>query len=368
MGCNMPANSSAMPTLMTLNTPAAPATPVLAPLPGVVSPQIVLLQMLDAANGWGLSPSGVLRTTDGGATWGDATPPGVTSVGEQASAFFLDERTGWVLVPGSDYSSGTLYRTIDGGASWATSALPFSGAQFQFRDASNGMALVSLGAGAGSEAVAVYATADGGGTWTQVFVNDPNATGFINSLPLGGQKNGISFLDASRGWVGGEEPMNDFIYLFVTGDGGRTWAHQDVAMPAGFSGAMTMVDAPHFYGASDAVLPVFLTADTQSMVFYLSHDGGATWTTGLPTAPSGHYSVASLKDLFVWDGGATMHVSHDSGASWNVVSPNISVTDTLLAFQFIDATTGWALTLDAGGHYSLYKTGDGGTTWSALIP
>jgi len=62
-----------------------------------------------------------------------------------------------------------------------------------------------------------------------------------------------------------------------------------------------------------------------------------------------------------------MQVSHDAGASWSAVSPNINVTDTLLAFQFVDATTGWALTIDSG-HYFLYKTTDGGATWSALVP
>jgi hypothetical protein len=36
--------------------------------------------------------------------------------------------------------------------------------------------------------------------------------------------------------------------------------------------------------------------------------------------------------------------------------------------QFINATTGWAHTADANGQNMLYKTTDGGTTWTVLIP
>jgi photosystem II stability/assembly factor-like uncharacterized protein len=44
------------------------------------------------------------------------------------------------------------------------------------------------------------------------------------------------------------------------------------------------------------------------------------------------------------------------------------VTETLMTIDFVNASTGWALTGDASSHYSLYKTLDGGATWTALIP
>jgi photosystem II stability/assembly factor-like uncharacterized protein len=324
--------------------------------------------MLDVKDGWGLGEAAVLRTADGGVTWQNATPSGVTAVGMQASSFFLDARSGWLLLPGPDYSPGTLYRTTDGGAVWTTTTFPYGGALIQFRDPANGAALVPLGAGAGSEAVAVYTTTDSGASWAQVFVDDPTAAGSSDSLPLGGQKSGMSFRDAGHGWIGGSEPVSDLIYLFDTSDGGHTWAQQKLDMPAGFSGAMTTADAPRFFGASDAVLPVGLFSEAPAMVFYLSHDGGASWTPTAPASPSGHYSIASPADFFVWDGGPGLQVSHDSGATWATVSPNISVKEGLISFQFVNATAGWALTTDAAGHYSLYRTTDGGATWTALIP
>jgi photosystem II stability/assembly factor-like uncharacterized protein len=39
-----------------------------------------------------------------------------------------------------------------------------------------------------------------------------------------------------------------------------------------------------------------------------------------------------------------------------------------MTFQFVNATTGWALTGDASNHHSLYKTSDGGSTWNILVP
>jgi photosystem II stability/assembly factor-like uncharacterized protein len=219
------------------------------------------------------------------------------------------------------------------------------------------------------EAVAVFTTGDGGNTWSRVFIDDPTVTGSSDTLPLVGDKNGITALDASHAWVTGAQPSSNFVYIYVSQDGGHTWTHQNVAIPSGYAGAMTSAFPPTFFGSSAGVLPVLLMANNSGVVFYNSHDAGQTWTASQPVAQGGRYiSVASMADFFVWVGGTTLNVSHDSGSTWSVVSPNIDVRDTLASFQFVDANTGWALTVDASNHHSLYKTTDGGATWTALIP
>jgi hypothetical protein len=35
--------------------------------------------------------------------------------------------------------------------------------------------------------------------------------------------------------------------------------------------------------------------------------------------------------------------------------------------QFVNASIGWAVTSDANSHYMLYKSVDGGATWTVLI-
>ncbi len=373
VACSLPLNGP-MPTLIPTGAAGVPlqsaATPTLAALPPVSSPVVATLDMLDARNGWALNFDSVLRTTDGGNTWLDATPPGVAKGALQpASSFFLSPTTGWVLVPSAvSDSPSTLYRTADGGATWASAAVSFGVASMQFLDASNGTAFVSLGVAAGSEAVALYRTSDGGNAWTQVFSNDPTAGGPDKGLPFGGDKNGSAFRDASHGWVGGEEPMEGYVYLFASSDGGASWKHQEVSLPSGYSNAMTMVDPPRFFDAKTGVLPVSLLGDSQSIAFYLSHDGGASWTATAPVPSAGHYSIASPADFFVWDGGASLRLSRDSGATWTTVPTNLNVKDTLISFQFVDRTNGWAITQDANSHYALYRTTDGGATWTALIP
>ncbi len=337
-------------------------------LPVVASPALMSIDMLDEMSGWAAGEASILRTEDGGVTWLNATPADVSSFGYLGASFFADAATAWFVLPSADYTTGTLYHTTDGGLSWTSNAVPFSGGSLQFLDAQAGWMLAALGAGAGSEAVAVFQSTDAGVTWKQVYVNDPTVAGSSGSLPLSGQKSGMTFLDAAHGWVTGSVPMDSYVYLFSTQDGGYSWAHQEVSLPAGFETAMTSADVPRFFSSMDGIFHAGLYAANSSTVFYLTQDGGATWTPTFPVNMWGHYTIADLQDVWVWDGGPTMQVSHDSGMTWNMINTNINVADTLMTIDFVNATTGWALTGDATPHYSLYKTTDGGATWMALIP
>ena len=58
----------------------------------------------------------------------------------------------------------------------------------QFLDADTGRALAGRGAGAGSEAVELFQTSDGGASWTSVFHDDPGQAGSSDSLPLGASR------------------------------------------------------------------------------------------------------------------------------------------------------------------------------------
>jgi photosystem II stability/assembly factor-like uncharacterized protein len=301
--------------------------------------------------------------------WYNVTPAGLTELGANVSGkYFMNASTAWLVITGADPMQAQMYRTVDGGLTWTTSLIPFDGGAMQFLDASNGVILVPLGAAAGSEAVAIYKTADSGATWTQVYTNDPNLPGAGTSLPLAGTKNGITFLDAMHGWVGGQEPMPGFFYLFATQDGGTTWVQQTVTMPKGFETAMTEVEPPIFFTAQDGVLPVHLLAEPQSSVYYVTHDAGLTWTVTYPLNVRAHLSTSSLLDVYMWDGGPNLYVSHDTGLTWNAVATNVNVTDTFSAFQFSDVNNGWLLTSDATGHTSFYKSTDGGATWTVIIP
>jgi photosystem II stability/assembly factor-like uncharacterized protein len=362
----------ASPTFTSMPLPSTetsiPPTETPRTLPVVPSPAIKSIDMLDEMNGWATGEAYILRTEDGGVTWLNATPAGLAGVDFAATSFFMNAATAWFVLPSADYTTGTLYHTADGGLTWTSNAAPFSGGSLQFLDAQSGWMLAALGAGAGSEAVAVFQSIDAGVTWSQVYVNDPTIPGSSDSLPLSGQKSGMTFMDAAHGWVTGSVPMDSYVYLFKTQNGGHGWAHQEVGLPAGFETAMTSADAPRFFTSTDGIFHAGLYAAVSASVFYLTRDGGATWTPTFPVNMVGRYAIANLQDVWVWDGGPAMLVSHDSGMTWNLVNTNINVTDTLMTIDFVNASTGWALTGDASSHYSLYKTIDGGATWIALIP
>ncbi len=360
LACNLPVEVTPTPVSAT-DTPLPPSLPV------VSAPGISSIFMLDSDNGWATSETNVLRTSDGGVTWLDATPAGVSDVGWAASCFFRDIHTGWVLISNADTTTGTLYKTDDGGVTWNATPVPFSRGGLQFLDETNGWAITGE-ADEVSMMVEIYRTDDSGSTWTRVFVNDPTLPGSSDSLPISGMKTGFAFLDANRGWIGGMEPVDGLIYFYSTTDGGVTWSLQDLHLPSGYTEAQTITISPRFFGATEGVLPVGLFGDSEGIIFYLSHDGGVTWNPSTPVASSGQVSIASLTDFIAWDGGLTLFASHDSGTTWESITPNIDIHETFMTFQFVNAMTGWALTGDASDNYALYKTSDGGSTWIMLIP
>ena len=362
------------PTLETPETVSAPTesstnTPTSAPdLPTINNPSLTHFEMFDQMDGWGFTEDKLVITGDGGTTWTDITPAGVTKLGYSASVYFLDLTTGWLVSPNDDFLTGTLYYTTDGGSNWTSMAVPFSGGSFDFINASTGFILVGRGAAAGSAAVDIYSTSDGGVTWNAVYTMQLGVGGDVNSLPFSGQKSGFAFLDGLKGWVGGNIPMDGYIYLYTSLDGGHVWMKQNPVLPTGYESAMTEVMSPRFFNDLQGVLPIRIMTDSFTFDFYRTQDGGVTWTSTEPVIVSGQFSIASLQDIFVWDGGPILKVTQDGGQSWNVVSTNINVTDILMSMQFVDSQTGWILTGDAANHHSLYKTIDGGATWNVLIP
>ena len=378
--CSLPGNSTAetatesSATEVPTNLPqASPTSDTLSPanlpdLPIINNPGLIQFNMLDVMNGWGITDTNLVRTVDGGSTWYDMTPPGVSNLGYSASVFFLDPLTGWVVIAGADFINGTLEITTDGGSTWSSVAVPFAGGLIDFINATTGFILVGRGAAAGSQAVDVYYSADGGVSWNQVYSMVPGAGDNVNTLPFSGQKSGFAFLDNSHGWVGGSIPMDGYVYLFASSDGGHVWAKQDVALPVGYETAMTEVGSAKFFSNTDGILPVRLMKDQTAFVFFISHDSGSTWISSSPILSNGQYSIASNQDFFVWDGGLKINVSHDGGQTWVSTSTNLDISDRLTKFLFLDNQTGWAVTADANNQRMLYKTLDGGATWNVLTP
>ncbi|MGA2490234.1 MAG: hypothetical protein ABSF99_08620 [Anaerolineales bacterium] len=382
-----PAVIGALIGTITSSAPSSTATlvpfatkPAIPPgLPVLTSPVLARIDFQDENRGWGIAVNAsgyVVRTVDGGRTWLNATPPGTAAIGFSASLTILNANTAWVLVPQADYFSGTLYRTSDGGIIWNSSPVPFGGGFLQFLNASTGRLLADRGAEAGSEAVELFQTSDGGATWVSVFHNDSSQPGSSDSLPLVGVKNGMTFLDANTGWVTGSLPEDGDVYLYVTHDGGASWSQQSLALPAGYAAYQYMPQAPVFFG-DNGFLPLLITMPGRTdFTFYVTQDGGLTWS-GDPADPNkvikpGLPAFADALHAWSWDGGTNLFLTTDGAQMWKGNITALDLSGRLSQIQFIpvsaDHFTGWALTqVDDSGHSHLYRTTDG-STWTQLIP
>ncbi|HEX8991946.1 MAG TPA: hypothetical protein VF784_09730 [Anaerolineales bacterium] len=347
-----------------------PATKTAVPInaPVITSPALARIAMLDENNGWGISDTAVLRTTDGGSTWYNLSPQNPGQLGYFVASSFLDTQHGWILVPdASDMLKGTLFSSSDGGATWNHVAVPFGGGDLHFLDAKHGWMIASLGAGAGSMAVAVLQTTDGGQTWTQTYTNDPNQPNAGASLPLGGLKDGLSPVNMETAWIGGVTYAPGVIYLYQTKDAGATWVQSTIKVPDGYDQAQFETRGPIFVGANTAYLPATVSSQNGVMLaVYVSHDGGASWLeTPIMIPQGGATDFVSARDGFIWNG-SSFYVTHDGAQTWKSIQPDVSFSEAFSSMDFVSPTTGFVVTSDASGAHGLYKTTNGGVNWIAL--
>jgi photosystem II stability/assembly factor-like uncharacterized protein len=350
------------------DTPAPPA--IDAPL--VEAPALVEIHFLNELDGWGVTETQIVRTNDGGITWYNVTPPDLTETGSTVETFILDNQHAWVQKPDFNNfpNNGLLYHTTDGGLTWTISSTPFSGGDLSFIDVNNGWMLADLGVGAGSNAIAVFQTRDGGATWTQTYTNDPNLPDAGDSLPLGGIKSDLTPLNMQTAWVSGVTYASGTVYLFRTDDGGHTWTPVTLELPAGAENFELGIDKDQmqFVSATDGFLAVRMSGEATQTAVYITNDTGNTWTltpTLIPNAGASEFLSAQEGIIY---NGEQFYITHDAARTWSTVSPNIVFGDSFANMDFVNPNTGWVITVDPANHHSLNRTTDGGATWSPVLP
>ena len=367
----VPIGDTELPPTPYPETPTSLAPPAIG-APRVESPALLEIQFLSELDGWGLTETQMVRTSDGGITWYNVTPPDVKEMGPTVQTFVLDQDHAWVQKPDFNNfpNNGLLYHTADGGLTWTISSTPFSGGDLSFLDANNGWMLADLGVGAGSNAVSIFQTRDGGATWTQSYTNDPNQPDAGDSLPLGGLKSDLLPRDMQTAWVGGVTYASGTLYLYRTDDAGHTWAPVTLELPAGVENFELGIDKDQmqFVSAQDGFLVIRVSGDSTQTAVYVTNDGGETWTltpTLIPQAGEADFLSAGEAIIF---NGEQFYVTRDAARTWTTVQPDIVFGDSFDAMDFVNLDTGWVITLDPNNHRSLYHTTDGGATWSPVLP
>jgi photosystem II stability/assembly factor-like uncharacterized protein len=324
------------------------------------------LHMVDSITGWLLAQSDILQTENGGQNWDSRTPSGFKTEGELRAAF-VDAKTAVVVAP----LKGKLavYRSSDGGRNWQLSTIENVGSQeassfvktVTFSDHKQGWILVSLDAALGSEAVAAYQTTDGGASWHVVADGKPDGAN-SNAIPFGGRKTGLSFADGRNGFLAGSD-SSDSIYLYASHDSGGTWKRQTVSIPKGLSaeGGSSSSYSPVFFSAKDGILPVVFSINT--VVFYVTHDAGASWTPATRvhanSEASFKWSITDDKHIFVTDG-HTLFMTKDGAKTWGSTQLETDLKE-VEGIEFINERNGFSIHSDR-----LLKTTDGGHSWTQV--
>lgn len=188
----------------------------------------------------------------------------------------VDDRTAWASGGSlTEGGPGEVWRTSDGGDTWQDVTPPGTeGLGFRDVEARNARTASVLAIGPG-EASRIYRTTDGGETWTETFRNTDEAA-FYNCM---------DFYPGGRHGLAVSDPVDGKFRIISTRDGGRSWqVVPDDGMPDSTgeynfsaSGDCLVIKGRDAY---------FGSGGSQARVFH-SRDGGRTWDAEESTIPTG---------------------------------------------------------------------------------
>lgn len=228
----------------------------------------------------------------------------------------------------------------------------------------------------------IYRTRDGGRTFTL----SRAATAAYPGTNLTAHFRSICFVSPTRGWAGNLGPgsydasVTDTNILFETFDGGDTWTVKPGFPETGMKGlcAFHALDPQHIYGGGRVRGPAY---------FIHSTDGGTNWSVTNLTAAG---VMGGIMDVYFRDANHGFLVGMDTNAYHSCAPPyyhgaiarttNGGVTWEVVAASGLNCAYFWKMSwpsaqvgyaslqqnnLTSAGNHIVYKTTDGGATWTS---
>lgn len=352
---------------------------------------------VDAQHGWvWRDMSDLVVTADGGGTWREATPPGLAST--SADPYFIDAGHGWLL--GRDQSMGLLlWRTSNQGKTWQSIRLRSAAEAGNDLAGSVGMNFISPSVGflamsrehgaisATTGGLDIYRTDDGGATIARVGGLTIAPEQETISLTFCNENDGLLM---SNGRFGGS--------VYATHDGGVTWTALPLPTTDFPADEWRLTyRAEHAYRSDVWISALAVNVDSFAAepILLTSHDAGRTWqqinyphqADGFMPDPAGQFSVFGPNGVSVLETDGQRYAiktSTDGGRTWTTATPSIPVGARLDRWNTTDGTNGWAnlwlkcfldgnanpaaCPSDSFGRYGLVRTHDGGRTWTVIVP
>jgi photosystem II stability/assembly factor-like uncharacterized protein len=352
---------------------AQPSVPVT--MPASTAPPIWLEtpQMTSPTTGWtlrwirwGVNGSELARTTDGGRTWTDVTPPQAAALLSQPGVLppvllARDGEHAWLAIccAGSTATSAGMltevFSTSDGGRTW-TEAEPLHGPAFggpaslSFTGADDGWLLLTTDTAGPARFGQLYRTSDGGRHWALLAAGVPASCNVFS----------LTAATASVAWIPCAPPGP----LLVSRDAGTHWAPQP--LPGSGSGV------PQFAGQT-AVL-------ASGRYLLISHDLGRTWRrvplpSGIGEFPGVRFLSAAdgivMPDVSPGSRVPVVYLTADGGRTWTAVPQGLHVTDPeLLGYDFVSTRIWFAWygnqAQTKAQASTIYQTDNSGRTWTAI--
>lgn len=320
----------------------------------------------------GAAGGGVWRSVDGGGTW---QPLGDNLLSLASGALALDERNGILYYGTGDYGAGTygagVLKSSDGGSTWANaSGWDSERNKPQFGGGTIPRLLISpadpktIYVARNSNNSGLYRSTNGGDNWTWL-IDAP-----VSDLAL--EPGSPNRLWLAVGRITGD-PYNA---VYRSPDGGINW-NRVSNLPIGNEvGRISLAIAPGNPGVIYVVLA--RSSDQQLHGLYRSTDGGFFWSR-LPAPESlfdsggrGHgyfdnfIAVDPRDHNTVYLGGVELWKSSDGGMSWHclsLINGNRVIHEDQFAMAF---KPGNPDTIYLGNDGGIYKSNDSGASWMSM--